>query len=918
MMQQVSSFVSRVGEFKNIRKVPEGVDLRPIEATAAGNINDLVGVLCSEDKMEMLFKYRMEDHLQATPQFQPAPLKPEEKIGKLGHVIISCAAGLPLQTPAYAALTLAVHEQTKESQWTGFAHRCVGYATFHISKELDEILGTGTNIAHAACRIKLLLRYLAILGRMGVVQGFQSEQAFDPQKLTVFGLLSMLVEAAKAAQHRNASVISYLLAHVVLSTLPYIMEYVPQESIDQWVVTPLKELMAGYKSSFTPGTGRTAILLKGEQDDGDSNDEEEEEDNDEDDDEEDASGQVCDSLQDLLRVAEKFREPTRFTLPIDSPWKGLTRTVTPNPENGETETVPVSYSEDPIYLSVGDSNALRLLVAGQGDFTLVPFSLDGVVFGRLPIFGSPPDPDDNEEEDMDENTPKNESLLAFQKNLSLLDRFFVSETLRDCIMSHEAFVNPTGLLHGSAKSVAEELFCIHHVFSGKDPSSGMEYAIVESLFGLLAQAHERGAAKHISISRILLELTRLFPQQFSPALAVAMTNLFEDYLPSLVPAARDNYSRWFSFHLVNTDYQWPDAYWELWRPYALAPGQSSRGDFVRRALQLMVENVSDPSTIEKECLSGSTALTGEFFPRTSASYIQHAEGSPMEALEAELNRRIWDQSEDPNVLVDFLLGEEVAKGLQGVGGQWLKSQALIRVLLSPAMKVHQSLKDSLGASEQGDNDMMDDTAQTKDLILSILDFFPRYGKTLQTVLTKEAETSGDIDLGGAICLRHVEAIAFYNASVFQGIIEALLKQSVVSGVAVSRWALGDIGDPSVSYVTPRWWMYVCDALRLGSPVAEGNVGMVLDGNAAEALAKAAMDAILQYVIPRVCALLASRSEKTLSPKQVDLVEGTKTIVSVAMSIQGEDSTIAPAAAALCSGYGGSTAVELLNNSLLQF
>ncbi|KAL3916674.1 MAG: hypothetical protein SGILL_005070 [Bacillariaceae sp.] len=914
MVRQISSFVSRVGEFKNIREVPEGVALRAVEATTAGNINELVGVLCSEDKIEMLFKYR--EQLQATPQFQPPVVKPEEKIGKLGHVLISCAAGLPLQTASYAALTLAVHEQTKESPWKGFAHRCAGYAMYNISKDLDEILGTGKNISQPACRIKLLLRYLAVLGRVGVVQGFQSEQAADPTKLTIFGLLSTMVEAAKAAQQRNALVVSYLLAQLVLSTLPYLMEYVPQESIDEWILKPLKELLAGYSSSFTPGTGRTAILLKGEQDDGDSNDDDEEDEDDEDDDEE-GSGPICDSLQDLLRVAEKFREPTRFALPIDSPWKGLTRTTAPNPESGETEIIPVAFSEDPLYLSVGESKSLQLLLTGEGDFTLVQFSLDGVVFGRLPIFGAPPDPD-NDEEEMDENAPKNESLLAFQKSMSLLDRFFVSETLRDCVMCHESFVNPTGLLHGSAKSVAEELVSIHHLFSGENPSTGMEYAIVESLFGLLSQAQEGGAVKHTSVARVLLELTRLHPQRFSPALAVAMTNLFEDYLPSLVPAARDNYCRWFSFHLINTDYQWPSAYWELWQPYALSPNQSSRGDFVRRSLQLMVENVSNPSTIEKECLSDSKTLTAEFFPRTTATYVQHAEGSPMENFEAEMNRRIWDQSEDPATLAEFLLGEEVTNALQGVEGHFLKSQAMTRVLFSPATKVHQSLKDELSVSENGDDGMMDDTAQTKDLILTVLDAIPRYGKTLQAVLIKEAETGGDVALGGALCLRHVESMAYFNASILRGAIAGLLKQSVVNGVAVARWALGDVGDAGVSYLVPRWWLYVNDALRLGTPVAEGNDGMVLDGNAAESMAKAAREGALKYAMTRACSLLATKDEKKLSPEQVDLVEGTKSIVSMAVNMQGQDGTVAPALASMCSEFGGSMAVELLKNSLEQF
>ncbi|MFM7141794.1 MAG: hypothetical protein ACKO2K_07780, partial [Alphaproteobacteria bacterium] len=339
----------------------------------------------------MLFKYRAD------------AIPPEERVGKLGHVVVSCVAILPLQTPCYAALTLALHERTSPGQWRGFAHRCVGYAMHHICKGLDEALGGGGGglVARGACRVRLLLRYLAIMGRTGAVEGFQSGQAADPDKLTVFGLLSILVEAARGAQRRDAHAASHLLAGLVLSTLPYVTEYVPHESMAEWILRPIEALLAGYKSSFSPGTGSTAILLKEEQDDGEAaNDDEEEEDDDDEDDE--PGGQVCDSLQDLLRVAAMLRGPSRFALPVDSPWKGLTQTTTPNPESGETETTSLTFTDEPIYLSVSDCHSLRFLVAGDGHFQLVPFSLDGVVFGRLPIFGSPPTPgeDEDEEEEM--------------------------------------------------------------------------------------------------------------------------------------------------------------------------------------------------------------------------------------------------------------------------------------------------------------------------------------------------------------------------------------------------------------------------------------------------------------------------------------------------------------------------------------
>jgi len=657
----------------------------------------------------------------------------------------------------------------------------------------------------------------------------------------------------------------------------------------------------------------TSILLKGEQDDGDVDNDDDEE---EEEDEEEESGQVCDSLQDLLRVARKFREPTRFALPLDSPWKGLTRRTVPNPESGETETNPVTFTEEAMYLSVSDFRSLRYLVGGEGDFAMAPFTLDGVVFGRLPIFGPPPDPDDDDEEEMEEGLAKNESFQAFRTGFSLLDRFFVSETLRDCLISHESFVNPTGLQQGNAKSVAEELLSICHVFSGEDPSKGMEYAIVETLFGLVAQSREESVLKHVFVSRVLLELTRLHPQLFSPAIAVAMTNLFGDYLPALVPTARDNFSRWFAFHLINTDYQWPSAYWEVWQPYALSPKQSSRGDFVRRALQIMVENVSDPSAVVNECLSNSKSLTSEFFPRTSASPVEHPEGSPLHSLEAEISRRIWDQNEEPALLLEFLLGDEVANALSTVEGNWLKSQCLIRVLVSPATKILKTMKDAIDASDKDDDQMTDDTAQSKDFYMTILDSIARYSSTLIAVLAKEAEICGDIFQGGAIALRQVEAVTFFNASMLQGIISCLLNHSVVNGVMVGRWILGDLGESSSGYVVSRWWVFALDAIRQASPLAQATDGMVVDGNAAESSVLAARNDMLKYLVTRVCALLATKNEKRLDPMQVDLVEGMKTVATTTMSLMKPEESNISALADLCTGFGGSPAVELLKSSLV--
>ena len=912
MIRQVFSFVSRVGEFKNIRDSPaspetEGPQLRPVEATTAGNINDLVSVLCSEDKLDMLFRCQ--------PSATSAIYKVEDRIGKLGHLLISCAASLPLQTPCYAALTLAVNEQIKGSEWEGFAARCVDCAMHYFATDLDVILRTGKNVAESACRMKLLLRYLAILGKIGIVQGYEegSDQASDSNNLTVFGLLSMLVETAKIAQEGDApATVTHLLISLALSTLPYVMEYVPQAAIGEWIISPIDALLQTYKSTFTPGTGCTSILLKEEQDDGDDDDDDEEDDDEEDD---DNSGQVCDSLQDLLRVTKKLQGPSRYALPLDSPWKGLTRRVNPNEGTGDTEVQPVSFSDEKIYLSVKGCSSLRYLLVGEGEFKIVPFSLDGVVFGRLPIFGSPPDPDDEEEAESDQGAIKNEELGAFKERFGILDRFFVADVLRDCLISHQTSVNSTGLQLGSPKSVAEELLSVYHVFSGDNPSQGMAYAIVETLFGLVAQSREQSTLKHIYVSRVLLELTRLHPQLISPALAVAMTNLFEDYLPALVPAARDNISRWFAFHLTNTDYQWPSAYWQMLEPYATSAKPSSRGEFARRTIQVMVENVTDPSTVIRECLGGSKSLESECFPRKKILDVEHSEESAVSKLEIEIEKRVWDnRDEDPAVLQEYLLGEELTSSLADVKETWLKTKALVRVLVSPVKKLQKVLTEAVSQNE--DDEMVDDTHESKDYYMLVTDTVEKYTKTIAAILAKEAEQYGDITHGETSIIKEVEAIAYFSPDILRGLINCFLNNSVVESSSVVRWALGDLEGSTEADIVSRWWVFAIDALQQSTYSAEGIDGMVVDGSAAETSAMGAREKMLTYTVKRVCSLLATKNEKRLDPMQVDLLEGMKSVAFRAKFTDGSDANIS-ALADLCSGFGGSMAVELLKSSLMQ-
>lgn len=437
------------------------------------------------------------------------------------------------------------------------------------------------------------------------------------------------------------------------------------------------------------------------------------------------------------------------------------------------------------------------------------------------------------------------------------------------------------------------------------------------VFGLIVQSRDRCALRHVSLSRILLELTRLQPLLISPALAVAMTNMFEDYMPALVPRARDNISRWFAFHLTNTEYQWPSAYWQLWEPYACSKKPSSRGFFVRRVIQAMIENVSDPSIVINECLSNTKSLVEECFPRTNTSVVEYTEEDILGQFEREIEKRVWEDEENPDALLEYLLSEGVTSSLTAVEGRWLKTVALVRVIVSPVKHIQKCLIDLVSKKEEdGMDQMVDDTHDSKDYYMLVTRAIDKYSKSITGVLTKEAELYGDVIEGGALALRQVETFAYFNTSTLQGLITCFLKKSVVEGAAVARWALGDLGEATGADIVSRWWEFVSDALEQLAHSVEGNNGMVVDGSAAKASTVADREKILTYIVKRVCSLLATKNEKRLDPMQVDLLEGMKSVAFRAKSLDGSGTNMS-ALSDLCSGCGGSMAVELLKSSLVQ-
>jgi hypothetical protein len=932
-----------------------------VEFTAASNINDLLPILCAPDKLEIFLKYN--------PEAQEA----EEKVGKLAHLVVSCVADLPMQTPCYAALTLAVHEHVKgNAPFEGFASRCLQYTMLQIAKELDTTLLTSNATAsRSTCRLKLYLRYLCLLANIGMVVGHEGETTVDPNQMSVFGFITVLVDAASAAAEQfNNPTAGYWLALVVLSTVPYLTELpsVSRDGIEEKILRPLGQLLSGYRSAYTPGTGMTALLLSQPQvEDGDEAEVDDEEE--EDDQEGDGSGQICDSLQDLLRATNhwcKEGRSSRFALPFDAPWKGLILRSVPNPDSGEeSESRQIAYTDSPLYLRFPqECQLLNMLLSGAGSdspLRLQYFSLEGAVFGRLPIFGSSPDPenddddDDDEEEGMEGGAAKNERLDAF-KSMSLLDRYFVAESLRDCLLSHESQVNPAGLQFGSAKSTAEELLRVCHVFSDgeENTTNGIEYAILETIFALLAQSNEYSSIRHIYLSRVLLELVRLEPTRITHALMTAMTNLFQDYLPALAPTARENFSSWFAFHLTNTDYQWPAAYWNLWEPYATSDKRSSRGEFLRRALNCMADNTCDPTVIVKQSFGGlAQTLSKELLGRSILPF----EESSAVWLETEVHRRLWDNQEDATTLLNYMLGNEVTSALGVAGASFVRTDALIRVVLDPARLLHEGTKVALdkatGIIQCGEDDMGDDSTFSKDVYVLVTNAVQTYKATILGVLEKDAEeVGGDKEVamiqGGAYLLRRGESLLCWNSGLLESFAVSLIQNRVVHASSVLKWVLRDVGDSFLAPVLPGWSTFAIAATRetILLTVSDETVGgtMAIDNGAPDdALATQLLDKVgrlLHYSVQRACTILSTAhvDEKKLHPVHVDIVEGIKTLLfasknllssALVRPVGGRKSILASeideifsksdmtgaALAALCPADQTSAAVVLLKKSL---
>ena len=1051
LMKQLSVMVSRVGEYKVVESnsssnmdepQPSGTSstLRPVVAGIAKNIADLTKVVSKASNLPTFLKFippppparpKLEAVEGDAPQqqqpttmgFQRSPPKAEDQAGPMAYLMVSCAATLPLQTPCYAGLTLSVeaysHASSSSSNsnttadYTGFAQRCVTYAMQRLSHDMDTLfLVSSSHVSEArpkiACRIKLMLRYLALLAKVNVVQGQDSDASDDSgaaeteqqqQQWSLLGFLQTLVEAAvtaapttddafAAASSSNATA-SLVLAYFVLSTIPYLLSYIPANVIQELLLDPLHtRLLSVYASTFTPGVGMTAILLKEEQAEG-ANDDDDDDDVEDDDEEEESSEVVCDSLQDLYRSVQLMLKDgsdvssaSRFALLTDAPWDGISGPPPPPAEETsgvkmedgvDTPAPPAPPTEDAGPLT-SPAGSIRLtapkegfkslaLLSNTSDFnngedvsaaavkpTIQAFPLEVVVFGRLPIFGAPQTPKEegDDEDDMDEDdAPANDQVAAYMKGYGVLDRCLLADAIRDLLCCHESSVSGIGQEKGSAKSVAEQIWSLGQALSPSANSeessestpsagpAGLEYGILEAMLSFILQSSSNSTFRQIFLSRVLLELTRLQPALVSPALALAMSNLVQDYIPALVPTARRNLSGWFAFHLANTDYQWPAAYWSHWQTFADSEEKlaQSRGVFVKTTLAFLSENVNNPGVLVKECLPKECqALAGLIVAPMTGDGAEKDEC--LETIEKDICRRIWDDDEHPESLKGYVVGDELSETLTGIaagsgpGGDhvWRRSGIVLKSLLRPLEREHERRLSVVSEAQKalengdgaGDNAMEEDDDLSEDSLAVTLEILTRYCAVLEAAIAKDKEAiqgseseNSLLSTGEPYLLRILEETAGFSKAIMEGCLDFLVEQpNILSGMGVLRWALGDIGGDDQAQETPkvaeRWHEFATEAIRveLAKALASSDMkpgteegGMIIDrtgeggmdtepgpsqdGNGTLAAIESTSP-LLDYILRRACTLLVAQADDSqqqgtkLNAQQVDLVEGVKT------------------------------------------
>lgn len=1024
VLQDLLQMVNKIGEIPKPQSVAnddenvsvsDNTQQRDVVRIQASNIQGLTGVVCSPSNIDLFLQHEDNNNNQN----QSIGITAEKYYGPMVASVVHCQSVWPIQTACYATLTLSIDCYSKVSNVaqnsSTFAERCVDYATLILSRDLDLLfLDSKSAISSLASksdplvdftrtltRVRLTLRYLCMLTSFNIIQKKDSDANEDLETMieavtigeptTMIGFMTIFARAAVVCAQSNDNKNSgFILASLIWSMIPYLTSIESKTWLVETLVNPLEEvLVSSYQSSYSPGVGSKAILLKEEQlediqapGEDDDDDDDEDEDDDELDDDDDAAGQVCDSLQDLLRAVKHFLNmdeitdnaiPVRFSLFTDTPWKEVQGPAMPSnvsaslkkeggdndiPENDDpdamgveadvnietvTEKASLTYTDHPLKLNIFAMCKSLILLLGidqpmnnnetENSIKIAKTNLHGAVYGRLPIFGPPPELQD-EDDEIDDTSKKtsNERLNLYQKTFGLVDRYFISESIRDILLCHESSVTDAGIEHGSVKFVAEQILSLNLMLKGNKneghDSSGIEYIIIETLVTLIVQNTRDSPMSIVFLSRIVLELVRLQPQIMSPVIAIAVSILFKDYMPTIVPKGRCNLSTFLSFHLINTDYQWPASYWKIYEPFVLFGWKNSRGAFVKGTLSLIVESLSNPESLISDCLPKGSGLGNHLIEKAGRSDSLKVE--VLDQLTTDIRTRMY-ANEDEGMILGYLTSDDVSEStlaamtdrqdvlhpIDPKARSWWRLFVVASALFAPAKQEYERIKNVVEIAintessdmeeEKTENAMTD--ANHDDVLTLIKDAISRYKSLISGVISKDANTIDDSSetLSGAelFILEQLEVNTVYSRSTLEGCLHSLIFHKCIRIDNVLKWLLNDVNgtvDGKDTRVYLRWWEIATSSIQfcvyqIMIKAPEVSEAMSIDdGVDSSSLttqkAKKVIEFLepaLSYVIRRVCNILTSLPSPDgkgtkLTPTQVDLVEGVKYVIVDSYSI----------------------------------
>jgi hypothetical protein len=517
---------------------------------------------------------------------------------------------------------------------------------------------------------------------------------------------------------------------------------------------------------------------------------------------------------------------------------------------------------------------------------------DNDVVGRLPIFGGPQSGDASDEEEDEDEGPVNPRLASYRQNYGLLDRVYLADAMRDILAAHHVVVTETGVEKGTIRALAEHLWSLRQVH----PSPGMEYLLVEVLLSLICQLPANGSGtllghSVVSLTRVLVELTKLDPSLMASVLVQAVHTLVEDYMPALTPTARYSLSQWFALHLISTQYQWPAQYWQHWEPFILHGWKNSRGAFCKRTLELVLENQSQPEHLVCDHPHLGQKVVSAFPEPTADEKI-------LEVVKNEVFERIHTISEDPSLLLQYLTSDEISESTVpnlSSSSCWrttVMGRALVVPLRRYNERVTQAIEKAQSAGmqeEEGDDDMDGSDMALDDALPAVLEAMARYESFVVGIVNKEKEDLGNEDTTSVemALLSAVYEYSSFSPTVVDALFRSLQESGVVQATSLVVWSLS-------SGPVLRWWETASAAMRIemyGIFGITSDFGTMDETDDSTTALQRKVDKILLFLQPflestiqLVVELLEkspAESSNKLSTEEVDLLEGTKHIICLA-------------------------------------